>query len=55
LRNEYHYWAKDGIWNISDDCFSCSENDIKISVYYIFHLAKKIQDAELAEKEKNIE
>jgi hypothetical protein len=35
-------------------CYSCSNDEIKKSVYYLFHLAKRIQDAELAEKEKNI-
>jgi hypothetical protein len=44
-----------GVMPAKGTCFSCSENDIKISVYYIFHLAKKFQDAELAKKEKIIE
>ena len=44
-----------GVMPAKGTCFSCSEDDIKYSVYYIFHLAKKIQDAELAEKEKIIE
>ena len=47
--------GEEGVMPAKGTCFSCSEDDIKYSVYYIFHLAKKIQDAELAEKEKNIE
>jgi cytochrome c5 len=47
--------GEDGVMPAKGTCFSCSEDDIKYSVYYIFHLAKRIQDAELAEKEKNIE
>jgi cytochrome c5 len=47
--------GKEGVMPAKGTCFSCSENDIKKSVYYIFHLAKNIQDAELAEKEKIIE
>ena len=35
--------------------FSLPGGPIKKSVYYIFHLAKRIQDAELAEKEIKIE
>jgi cytochrome c5 len=47
--------GEEGVMPAKGTCFSCSEDDIKKSVYYIFHLAKKIQDAELAEKEIKIE
>ncbi len=45
----------EGIMPPKGSCYSCSNDEIKKSVYYLFHLAKRIQDAELAEKEKIIE
>jgi len=33
---------------------NAGEDEIKKSVYYIFHLAKKVQDTKLAEKEIKI-
>ncbi len=47
--------GEEGVMPAKGTCFSCSEDEIKKSVYYIFHLAKKIQDAELAKKEIKIE
>ena len=47
--------GEEGVMPAKGTCFSCSEDDLKKSVYYIFHLAKRIQDAELAEKEIKIE
>jgi cytochrome c5 len=41
----------EGVMPAKGTCFTCSEDEIKNSVYYIFHLAKKFQDAELSEKE----
>ena len=47
--------GEEGVMPAKGTSFSCSEDDLKKSVYYIFHLAKRIQDAELAEKEIKIE
>ena len=47
--------GKEGIMPPKGSCYSCSNDEIKKSVYYLFHLAKNIQDAELDEKEIKIE
>ena len=47
--------GKEGVMPPKGSCYSCSNDEIKKSVYYLFHLAKRIQDAELAEKEIKIE
>ena len=47
--------GKEGVMPPKGSCYSCSNDEIKKSVYYIFHLAKIIQDAETDKKEKKIE
>ena len=39
--------GEEGIMPPKGTCYSCSEDEIKKSVYYIFHLAKKVQEAEI--------
>ena len=47
--------GKEGVMPPKGSCYSCSNDEIKKSVYYIFHLAKIIQDAKADKKEKKIE
>jgi|TARA_B100000029_G_scaffold144651_1_gene139842 cytochrome c5 len=44
--------GEEGVMPPKGTCYSCSEEEIKKSIYYIFHLAKKVQD-EIAQKEKS--
>ena len=38
--------GQNGVMPPKGSCYSCSENEIEKSIYYIFHLAKNIQESE---------
>ena len=43
--------SEEGVMPPKGACYPCTEKEIELSVYYIFHLAKKVQ-AEIEQKEK---
>lgn len=43
--------GEEGVMPPKGACYPCTEEEIELSVYYIFHLAKKVQ-TEIEQKEK---